>query len=148
MKGKWFGRLWLNMRRRWRRVFKKHYARGPVEALVTVRKEKRRDEWEWFQVSPDDLYPATLDYIAEMLSGKELVPSYLRKEMEAARKLPAKAWECARQHREDTFWPALLGIRAAALEHARRVFTAILRAEHDAPIALHITADPTGKWKL
>jgi len=75
-----------------------------------------------------------LDYIADMLSDKRLVPSYLRGEMATARRLPAQAWELARKCREEC--PAeLLETRSAAMNYAQRVAVAVLKAQ-------------LGKWRL
>ena len=121
-----------------------------VEAAMSAREVttvEDRPGWDWFRVEPKELFPRALEYIAEMLRGDELVPSYLADEMMRASRLSPEAWRLARQHGE-TCPPDMREVRAVALEHARRVFTAILRVEHGGPIALHIVKDPTGQWKL
>jgi len=71
---------------------------------------------------------SVLDYMADMLSDKTLIPSYLRPDMAAAAKLPRIAWELARKHRDDCA-PELRVLRSAAVEYARRVSTAVLKAQ-------------------
>ena len=81
-------------------------------------------------VQPPDIFPAVLNYIEDMLGDRRLVPSYLRTEMAAARKLPPEAWELARKDSEECP-PELAPIRSAAVTHAMRVSTAVLRAQQD-----------------
>ena len=87
-----------------------------------------------FLTEPEDILLTVLGYIADMLSDKRLIPTYLRSEMAAAHRLPAEAWELARKSREECP-PELMGIRDAALEHARQVAIAVLRE------------NSTGNWK-
>ena len=101
---------------------------GPVEEPVGERAQ--RFDAKPSLVGPEAILPAVLDYIADMLSDKRLVPSYLRGEMAAARKLPAEAWGLAGKP-GDECEPELAGIRSAAVEHARRVSTAVLRVQQD-----------------
>lgn len=86
----------------------------------------RRFDAKPFLVEPEDILLTVLSYMADMLSDRRLIPTYLRSEMAAARKLPAEVWELARKSREEC--PSeLMGIRDVTLEHARRVALAVLR---------------------
>lgn len=101
--------------------------------------EERAERFEGVSSMPDPrltsleaFEESVLDYIADMLSDRTLIPSYLRKEMAAARKLPAEAWDWARVREElcdqgGLFRHVHIGFRAAALEHARRVALAVSR---------------------
>ena len=79
-------------------------------------------------VQPPDIFPAVLDYIEDMLADRRLVPSYLRSEIAAARKLPPEVWELARKCSEECP-PELTPSRSAAVVHAMRVSTAVLAAQ-------------------
>jgi len=104
--------------REWFRRKKEPEPTTAVEEPVEER--ARRFDGTPSPARPTEPLPLALDYIADMLSDKRLVPSYLRGEMAMARRLPAEAWEMARKH-EDECPVELMEIRSAALEHARRV---------------------------
>lgn len=119
-----------------------------MNAIDFVKVEDRGEAaGDWFQANPDVMYPVALQYVGRMLSGKDLIPSYLRFEMSAARRLPDEAWHYAVRHKDET--PVEFhAIREAALEHARRAFTAVLRKQAGGPIGLHILRDASGRWRL
>lgn len=106
-----------------RRLFrrKKEVEPEPIEERA------QRFEGIAFTVDPEDILPSNvLDYMADMLSEKTLIPSYLRTDMAAAAKLPAIAWALARKSRDEC--PPELGeLRSAALEYARRVAVTVSR---------------------
>lgn len=104
-----------------RRLFRR---KKEVEA-EPVQEHAQRFEGLSFLVKTNDVCPSVLDYIADMLSEKTLIPTHLRAEMAAARKLPAIAWDLARKHREECP-PELRVLRSAALEYARRLSAAVL----------------------
>lgn len=119
-----------------------------MNAIDFVKVEDRGDTpCIWFQANPDVMYPAALEYVGRMRSGTDLIPSYLRFEMVAACRLPDEAWEYAMRFKDET--PVEFhAIREAALEHARRVFTAVLRKQAGGPIGFHILRGVTGRWRL
>lgn len=98
------------------------------EAVVTEGEVAERAMDEWRPLEPNDILLAAMDYIADMLSDKKLVPSYLRTEMGVARRLPAVAWEMARKPSSECLFE-LSGLRGVALEHARQVSKAVLKAQ-------------------
>ena len=122
-----------------RRLFRRKEVEVEAEpAPITTeaaRSEQAPDEPEEYMLPVEvDLLPV-LDYMADMLSDKTLIPSYLRAEMAAARRLPAAAWAMARKPGEACL-PHLLPVRDAAVELARQVAMAVLRET------------PTGKGRL
>jgi hypothetical protein len=54
------------------------------------------DEWEWYEVNPDAVYPVALDYLRGILSGAIKAPEYLIIHTSKAKTLPAISWELAR----------------------------------------------------
>ena len=101
------------------------HKKEPVEETAPIGECAHRFDAKPFLVEPEDILLTVLGYIADMLSDKRLIPTYLRSEMAAAHRLPAEAWELARKSREEC--PSeFMGIRDAALEHTRRVATAVL----------------------
>jgi len=117
-----------------RRLWPRREQSEPELVEEAIAEHAQRFDAKPSPAQPPDILPPVLDYIADMLSDRRLVPSYLRTEMAAARKLPGIAWELARKDRAESL-PELLGIRNAALEHAMRVSTAVLKAQQ-------------GKWRL
>jgi len=79
---------------------------------------------------PKDILLAVFTYIVDMLSDRRLIPTYLRSDMAAARRLPIEAWELAQKPKKDCPLE-FMEIRSVAVEYGMRVSKAILKAQLD-----------------
>jgi len=92
-----------------------------------------------YDVSPSDLYPATIGYIKRCLAGLEELPPCVERFMLTLKSIQPKQWELALTPKDEVA-DEDRNQRVQALELARLVFTAMLR-EESGPIHLHILAD-------
>lgn len=120
------------------------------DALRLVKLEKRPDDptRKWYAADPDRMYPAMLVYLQEA-QDTDLgeIPQPVQQYVMAVQTadFPKRAWGDALGSsdglRDDRRYH-----RGALLELSRLAFTALLRAQVDEPIGLHIL--PADQWRL
>jgi hypothetical protein len=116
--------------------------RDHITALAV---DEQRDRWE---VDPDEMYPAAIEYARSLLEPNADVPMYLRQHVDGLREVVGSSktiWGHALQPASD-LTPSQRSDRAQVLEFARLIFTALLREQNGAPIGLHITRNDA--WRL
>lgn len=114
--------------------------------LVTV-EEREVADVDWYAADPDVMYPAALEYAQSLLAPDASVPMYVQQHVAKLRgdSLPESAWTAALAP-ADELTARQREHRAAALEGARLIFTALLREQNGGPIGLHITK--SDRWRL
>lgn len=100
--------------------------------IFTLAKEdeernKRQNEYNWFNVAPGEMYPAAIRFIqTQLIEGKQGDGVIRAQYYPAAEALPAEAWELALLPRDEVGNKKHIELRAAALETARLWFTELL----------------------
>lgn len=114
--------------------------------LVTL-EERQESDVDWYAADPDVMYPAALDYAQSLMAPDSSVPMYVQQHVAKLRgdSLPESAWDAARGP-SDELTARQREHRAAALEGARLIFTAMLREQNGGPIGLHILK--SDRWRL
>jgi hypothetical protein len=103
----------------------------------------------WFEVNADEMYPAMIEYILDLVAHPEKRSNTEseRHYLNLASKVPHVAWANALAAEDPTeLTPEDLHDRAVALEIARKFFTAKLREEIGEMMGLRIAGSE--KWKL
>jgi len=120
---------------------------GPLDARVYCQPYDRQPSGgrNWFQVDPDVVYPRTIRYIRQLVSGELENPMCISLYMAPIRALPASAWSLAGLAKGETA-PGDLKMRETALELVRLVFTAVLRDQVGESIGLRILKRE--RWRL
>ncbi|HWP59519.1 MAG TPA: hypothetical protein VNL14_16625 [Candidatus Acidoferrales bacterium] len=102
---------------------------------------------DWYDVDPDAMYPAALDYLRALHSGEEQTadPEILNEITKIKlHNLPADTFDIAKLPAGRVGGRALE--RYHVLECARLVFTALLRRANGRAIGIHIVRK--GNWRL
>lgn len=131
-----------------------------VTAMVT-KLEPTQEREHNFEISSADLFPAAIDEILETIKeGGEKAREIVRgnrldktpvfsQYLPRALRLPAGAWEMAKQEPTTDMTEETLAIRAEALEVARLWFTELLHsAVHNEPMRLRIVKAPGNPHRL
>lgn len=112
-----------------------------LDVFAIAKPEARADQdYAWFAVDPDALYPATLAHVAGALEHPRPAEP-LGQLWDRGKKVGAKAFADAPAGKPGD--PA----RAEALEVARLWFTEMLHQAVGRPLGLHI-AKGDGRWRL
>jgi len=109
-------------------------------------------EREGYEIYPDVVYPASLDFCEKVAEGKAELPTYVaithKREIEAIHLEDPKIWKAVKDKMKKDFISKGGALRDRALEVARLVFTAMLREQSGTPIALRILGKNKEKWSL
>lgn len=109
------------------------------------------DDRTWFEVDPDEFYPAAIAAAREIRDGGTpgyQHPWYLQAVVTEIRDLPVDALDLAERPVDAVEGVDARARRAAGLEAARRLFTARLHHEHAEGAPLGIRIGRSERWRL
>ena len=114
--------------------------------LVTVEERPEDPQVTWFAVDPAVMYPAMRIHILGAIVAGRTPPEHLKVHYQDAMAVTQQGWESMEMPR-DQVDPDLVDARVAALECARRWFTAMLHVTiGGAPMGVHILKNED--WRL
>ena len=108
---------------------------------IAVRVDPTNEGFEnRFDIDPAKMYPATIAHIVGVLEKQAMPDGALQQEYPKAAALPAAAWEAALVSKDECT-PEEIGVRAEALQIARRWFTEMLHRAVGGSLNPHFTKD-------